>query len=120
MKKEEIIFMPGTKLVQLKLDGRKKIELTDQEGKSIGIKASKAKEIFGEIEVRKILFDDIYLVDAVFNKELFKNSNCVCPETGRYHERKCSDCLSSAYYFSGEEVSYNLCAYTNRAKGGFK
>ena len=34
-KKEDVSFLPGTKLSQIKIDGRKQIELRDQEGKGI-------------------------------------------------------------------------------------
>ena len=47
---EEKLFVPGTKLSQIKLDGRKQIELIDQEGKVIRIKASNAKKML-DIEV---------------------------------------------------------------------
>lgn len=72
VKQEEIIYIPNTRLGQLKIDGRKQIELTDIEGKTIKIKASKAKEIFGEVVLIKNRFDDEYLVDATFNNEMFK------------------------------------------------
>lgn len=69
--KEEAVLAPGTTLSQLKLDGRKRIEITDQEGKMINIKASKAKELFPEMEVERALFEDAFVVKAIFNKEPF-------------------------------------------------
>ncbi|PHO07899.1 hypothetical protein BFT35_03965 [Thermoanaerobacterium thermosaccharolyticum] len=76
-KQEEIIYIANTKLAQLKIDGRKMIELIDKDGKTIIIKASKAKKIFGDVEVLKRLFDDEYIVDAVFNSEMFKNGKVI-------------------------------------------
>jgi hypothetical protein len=70
-KKEEIPFIPGTKLGQLKIDGRKLIEVTDQEGKMIRIKASNAKKMMGDVEIERIQFGDTYLVRAIFDRELF-------------------------------------------------
>jgi hypothetical protein len=52
-KQEEIIYNVGTLLTQLKIDGRKQIELIDKEEKIIQIKASKIKELFNEVIVLK-------------------------------------------------------------------
>ena len=65
-KKEEIPFIPGTKLSQIKIDGRKQIELRDQEGKGIRIKASNAKKMMPDIEIERLMFDDTYLVSLNF------------------------------------------------------
>jgi len=74
-KKLEVPFIPGTTLNQLKLDGRKYIELTDQEGKIVRIKGSKAKQMLGVIEIQKRIFDDAYKVNAIFNPEAFNGGN---------------------------------------------
>lgn len=73
-KQEEIVFLPEVKIAQLKIDGRKNIELIDKEGKIIEIKFSTAKSIFGDIEILRKQFDDVYLVNAVFNEEPFNGS----------------------------------------------
>ena len=70
-KKEEIPFIPGTKLGQIKIDGRKQIEVTDQEGKIIRIKASNAKMMLRDIEIERIQFGDTFVVRAIFDRELF-------------------------------------------------
>lgn len=70
-KKEEVLFIPGITLSQLKLDGRKCIQITDQEGKTISIKASKAKKLFPEIELERALFEEAFVVRAIFNEEPF-------------------------------------------------
>lgn len=73
-KGKEIVFI-STTLAQLKIDGRKKVELTDKAGKTISVKASLAKELFGEIVVLRKRFEAEYEVDAVFNNEMFKSGN---------------------------------------------
>ena len=70
-KKEEVPFLPGTKLSQIKLDGRKQIELRDKEGKGIRIKASNAKKMMPDIEIERLMLDDTYLVRAVFDPKPF-------------------------------------------------
>jgi hypothetical protein len=72
-KQEEIIYVPNMKLAQIKINGRKQIQLTDKEGKTIRTKASKAKEIFKDVVVLRNRLGDEYLVDAVFNREMFKD-----------------------------------------------
>jgi len=70
-KQNEIPFIPGIRLSQLKIDGRKQIELTDQEGKTIRIKASNAKKMMPDIEVERIQFEDTYVVKGTFSNEPF-------------------------------------------------
>ena len=70
-RQEEIPFFPGTKLSQIKLDGRKKIELIDQEGTVISIKASNAKKMMPDIEVERIIFQDTYQVKTIFDSKPF-------------------------------------------------
>ncbi|MDK2828102.1 MAG: hypothetical protein PWP67_902 [Clostridium butyricum] len=41
------------------------------------IKAAKAKKIFGGVVVLKRLFEDEYMIDVVFNNELFKNGKVI-------------------------------------------
>lgn len=59
--------MPGMTLSWLKLDGRKRKDITDQGGQTISINASEAKKIFGEIKLERILFKDAFLVKGAFN-----------------------------------------------------
>lgn len=74
--RETLVFIPGTKLSQLKIDGRKQIELMDKNGKIIRIKGAKAKELFGEIEIERIEID-MYMVRAVFDPSIFNGSNYI-------------------------------------------
>jgi hypothetical protein len=76
-KQEEVIYIANIKLSQIKIDGRKMIDLIDREGKMIIIKAAKAKKLFGDVVVLKRLFEDEYMVDLVFNNELFKNGKVI-------------------------------------------
>lgn len=71
---EAIIFDEGTKLIELKIDGRKNIELLDQKNKIISIKASVAKKMFPEIQVYKQKFDYQYEVLAIFDEKPFQGS----------------------------------------------
>jgi hypothetical protein len=73
-KKEEIAFIPGYKLSQLKFDGRKSIYLIDEEDKQIQIKFSKAKLMFGEMEIVRQVFDDAFKIKGYFKRELFNGS----------------------------------------------
>lgn len=75
--REEIVYLPNTKLSQVPLDGRRVIYLVDSEEKMIRLKASKAKELFGEIIVLRMLFEDEYLIDCIFNGELFKGNRYI-------------------------------------------
>jgi hypothetical protein len=70
-KNSEIPFISGIKLSQIKIDGRKQIELRDQEGKTIRIKASHAKMIMPNIEVERLIIDDTYVIKAVFDPKPF-------------------------------------------------
>lgn len=70
-KKEEILFVPGTKLSQIKIDRRKQIKLRDQEDKVIRIKASSAKKIMPDIEIEGVIFGDTYRVRTVFDSKPF-------------------------------------------------
>lgn len=70
--KRESVPMINTTISQLKLDGRKRIELTDSEGKTISIKSSKARELFTDVIVKKMIFEDTYEVEAIFNNEMFQ------------------------------------------------
>ncbi|HVI42539.1 MAG TPA: hypothetical protein VM577_17940 [Anaerovoracaceae bacterium] len=74
-KKEEVSFIPGFKLSQLKLDGRKLVYLIDESDKQIQIKYTKAREMMGDLEIIKKVFDETYKVKGHFDKSLFKNSN---------------------------------------------
>ncbi len=70
-KDNEIIYEVGTKLEDIKIDGRRKIRLIDQENKIVEIKVSYAKELFEEIEVEKRIFDGEYVVRAIFDNKIF-------------------------------------------------
>lgn len=70
-KANEIIYEVGTKLEDIKIDGRRKIRLIDQENKIVEIKASYAKELFEGIEVEKRIFDGEYVVRAIFDNKIF-------------------------------------------------
>ena len=74
---EEVVFLPGIKLSQLKIDGRRAILIVDKEGKTIRIKFSTAKKIFGEVKVLKLQFEEDYLLDTVFNNDLFEGGNYI-------------------------------------------
>lgn len=76
-KQEEVVFLPGIKLAQLKIDGRRVIFLVDKEGKKIRIKFSTAKKIFGEIKILKLQSQEEYLLDTVFNNELFNGGSYI-------------------------------------------
>jgi len=73
--REEISFDANTRLDQLKIDGRKQIELIDQEGKTIQIKTSKAKKFFGDVSIQCLKFENCYVVNAVFDKEIFNGGS---------------------------------------------
>lgn len=70
--REAITVIANTTLSQLKIDGRKRIEIVDLEGKTLSVKTSKAKELFGDVVVLKVRFEDTYDVKAVFSNELFQ------------------------------------------------
>lgn len=70
-KKEEIVFIAGITLKQLRVDGRKKIDLTDHEGKVLRIKASYAKKLMPDLEIERRILDGVFLVNAVFDNGLF-------------------------------------------------
>lgn len=67
--------MINTTLSNMKLDGRKSIVLTDQEGKSIRIRASKAKEMMPDIPVVKVILEDDFEVNVIFDPGIFNGSN---------------------------------------------
>ena len=54
---------------------RSKVKGTDKDGKTIRVKASLGRELFGEIGVLRKCFDAEYLLDIVFNSDLFKNGS---------------------------------------------
>ncbi|HAW07862.1 MAG TPA: hypothetical protein DCW42_01635 [Bacteroidetes bacterium] len=70
--RQSISFIPGTRLSQVKIDGRKQISLIDQEEKTIRIKASIAKKMMPDIEVERMLFEDTFVIKGTFNFESFK------------------------------------------------
>lgn len=72
---KEVVPMINTTLKQMKLDGRKNIVIKDQEGKSIRLKVSKAKELMPDIKIIKMLFEGEYEADVVFNSEPFNGGN---------------------------------------------
>ena len=76
-KKEEVAYVPGTKLIQLKVDGRKRIELIDKENKIISIKFSLAKEILADLEILRMLDEDMYLINGFFDPEPFEGGKCL-------------------------------------------
>lgn len=69
---EAVTVIGNTTLSQIKIDGRKRIDLVDLEGKTLSVKTSKAKKIFPDVVVLKVMFEDTYDVKAVFSNELFK------------------------------------------------
>jgi hypothetical protein len=62
----------NTPLSQIKIDGRKRLDLVELEGKTLSVKTSKAKQLLGDVVVLKVMFEDTYDVKDVFSNELFK------------------------------------------------
>ncbi|MBU3214788.1 hypothetical protein LL033_08190 [Clostridium estertheticum] len=62
----------NTTLVQLKIDGRKRIYLVDLEGKTLNVNTAKAKKLFPDLVILKINLEDTYNVKGVFSNEVFK------------------------------------------------
>lgn len=68
---EEAIHYDNKPLKDIKIDGRKLILLQDREGKTIEIKASKAKKELGDIPVTRVIDGDTCEVNVVFDNKIF-------------------------------------------------
>lgn len=75
LKADVFSFEPGTKLGQLKIDGRHNIEVVDQVGKGIRIKASNAKLLMGDLIVVRRELDKTYVVNTIFDPAPFRGQS---------------------------------------------
>lgn len=75
--KDDSVEYNNEPIKNIKIDGRKSIILQDLDGKSIQMKAKIAKTTLSEIPVIRLVMDDIYEVNAIFDKDLFPNGDFI-------------------------------------------